>query len=168
MTKKLPVITAPNPILRQKAIKVENFNDELREFLDQLEYTTVTSKNCGGLAANQVGYSQHAFIMNMDRDKKPYKMVNLEILKYSDKTCMWTEGCMSFPDIWLEIERPESVLVRYMDEFGKTHEEQFSGGEARNIQHELDHLNGILMIDTFSKDRQDFIMRKIKKTKPKV
>jgi len=168
MTKKLPVITAPNPILRQKAIKVATFDEDFKKFLDQLEFTAANELNCGGLAANQVGYSYHAFIVNMSKDKKPYKMVNLEILKFSDAARSWKEGCLSFPDVWLDIERPESVLVKYMDESGKMHEKEFEGGEARCIQHELDHLNGILMIDSFSKDRQDFILRKIKKIKPKV
>jgi len=162
MTKKLPVITAPSPILRQKAIKVATFDEDFKKFIEQLEFTALNEPNCGGLAANQVGYSYHAFIMNMSKNKKPYKMVNLEILKFSDATCSWKEGCLSFPDVWLDIERPENVLVRYMDESGKTYEEEFKGGEARNIQHELDHLNGILMIDSLSKDRRDFILRKIK------
>jgi len=166
MTKKLPIIVAPNPILKQKAQKVSLFDEDFLTFLDQITYTTVNTPNCGGLSAPQVGSGYHAFIMNMSTEKKGlHKIINGEILKYSEEKIVWTEGCLSFPDVWLETEMSQSVVVKYMDEHGKTHEKSFEDGEACCVQHELNHLKGILMIDRLSKDRQDFILRKIIKTK---
>ena len=159
----LKLVTAPHPVLRQKTKKIETFDESLRHFLDQM-MVTMNQEHGLGLAAPQVGKSYHAFTMQMNNGQ-PYKMCNLEILKSSDERIAYKEGCLSFPGTFLEIERPRDVLVRYMDEFGKVIEQEFTDWESRCIQHELDHLNGTLFIDTLSKDRQDFIIRKIKKGK---
>ena len=166
MQRALSVVEAPHPILRKKTQKIESFNDTFRAFLDQMMTVMKESKGAG-LAAPQVGESLHVFTMLIS-ESKPYKMCNLEILSKSDETISYTEGCLSFPGVFLEIERPKSVHVRYWDEFGQMIEEEFTEWEARCIQHELDHLEGKLFIDQLSSDRKDFIIRKIQKGKAEI
>lgn len=160
------VVTAPDPILRQQTEKISLFDDEFRVFLDQMMETMIQG-NGAGLAAPQIGKSLRLFTMLITEDK-PYKMVNPEILTASKERCLYKEGCLSFPKVYLEIERPRDVRVKYMNEFGDILEEEFTGWEARCIQHELDHLNGVLFVDELSKDRRDFIIRKIQKGTPSI
>jgi peptide deformylase len=160
----LKVLTAIDPILRKSTKKIELFDDDLRLLLKQMMFTMDHYKGVG-LAAPHVGKSLHIFTMKFSQET-PYHMINLEILKKSDKRSNYKEGCLSFPNVFLDIARPSDVLVKYNDEHGNLIEKEFTGWESRCIQHELDHLNGILFTDSLSKDRQDFIIRKIKKGTP--
>lgn len=161
----LKVLMAFDPILRQKTTEISTFDDDLRKFLDQM-MTTMYKEKGVGLAAPQVGKSLHAFTMHMREKEQPYKMINAQILKFSEEQVTYKEGCLSFPNVFLEIARPRDILVKYMDEHENVLEKEFTGWESRCIQHELDHLNGILFVDELSKDRRDFIIRKIKKDNP--
>ena len=156
----LKIVTVPAPVLRQPTKKVETFDSSLRNFTSQMEKTIKANKGTG-LAAPQVGVGSHVFLM--DIADRLYVMINLEILKSSNERSFYKEGCLSFPGVWLEIERPRDVSVRYRDEYGVLHEADFTDWEARCIQHELDHLNGRLFVDGLNKDRRDFIIRKIQK-----
>src|SRR3569623_1666732 len=108
----LKLVTAPDPVLRKKTQKIETIDESFRKLLDQMMSTMKTEKGTG-LAAPQVGQSLHVFTMHV-QDEQPYKMCNLEILKTSDDKVSYKEGCLSFPGIFLEIERPRSVIARYM------------------------------------------------------
>lgn len=159
------ILLAPDPFLRQVAAPIAEVDDETRQLMDDMLETMYAAPGIG-LAAPQIGISKRVIVMDCSDDEdspNPLKMANPEILEASEETVSGTEGCLSIPRHEFEVTRPAHVKVRYLDEHNKTHQIACEGLLAVCIQHEIDHLNGILFIDHLSRLKRDMIMRKILK-----
>ena len=146
----LEVVKYGNPILRKKCSMVTDFS-KLSDFIDNMFYTMYEEEGIG-LAANQVGVGMNLFVIDIshtDENEFPRIFVNGEIIS-SDDESIFSEGCLSIPQVVLEVKRPENIVFKYQDIREKWHEEEFDGLLARAIQHEIDHLNGVLIIDLVS------------------
>lgn len=162
---KLPIITIPDPILRKISDPVERVDAEVKRLVDDMLETMYAAPGIG-LAAIQVGVPRRIVVIDAADDgeeKKPLVMVNPELVALGQKTRLYEEGCLSIPDVRVEIERPETVTVRYIDRDGKNQELAADGLLATAIQHELDHLDGQLIIDFMTRLKRDMIIRKFKK-----
>lgn len=162
---KLPITVFPEPILREKAAPVERIDDDTQRLLDDMLETMYDAPGVG-LAAPQIGLSRRIFVMDAARDDDPPTprcVINPEILQQGDELRVYEEGCLSLPKIFAEVQRPSSVLLRYVDRKGEIQEEWLEGHAATVAQHELDHLNGVLFIDHLSRLRRDFLIRKFRK-----
>ena len=162
--KLIPIITVPDPILRQAAIPVAEITDGTRQLLDDMAATMYDAPGIG-LAAPQVNISQRVIVIDCGKDDEPelIKMVNPEILSISDTRSILEEGCLSIPDQTADVERPAEVEVKYLDENGVGQSLIATGLLATCVQHEIDHLNGVLFIDHISRLKRDMIMRRIMK-----
>jgi peptide deformylase len=163
----LPIITIPDPILRTKAEAVERVDATLLKLAKDMLATMYEAPGIG-LAAPQIGISRRLIVMDPSRDeepKEPLVMVNPVILERSAAMRMHDEGCLSIPDVTAEIERPAIARVAYIDEEGKTQEKTLEGIWSTLVQHEIDHLNGVLFIDYLSRLKRDMIVKKFSKTK---
>lgn len=156
-------------VLRQKCADVVDITAQLQAVLDEMTQM-MREQNGVGLAAPQVGILQR-FIVMMDPDTETvYKMINPRIVSKSDKTINMEEGCLSVlgPDnlpVFAHVVRPESVVVEWTDETGKKCAAEMSGVPARIVQHETDHLDGVLFIDHLASVRREMVMRKVRKRK---
>jgi peptide deformylase len=161
----LPIITLPDPILRKISDPVENIDRAVVKLMDDMLETMYDAPGIG-LAAIQVGIPKRIIVIDASDDEekpKPLAMVNPEIIALGQTTRLYEEGCLSIPDIRVDIERPETVTVRYIDRHGKQQELAADGLLATAIQHELDHLDGQLIIDFLSRLKRDIIIKKFKK-----
>jgi len=161
----LPIITIPDPILRQVADRVERVDDTLRRLADDMLETMYEAPGIG-LAAPQVGVSRRLIVLDVsdkDGEKQPIVMVNPEIVRLGDERRIYEEGCLSIPDVKVEIERPAALSVRFLDRDGRVQELAADGLLATAIQHEIDHLDGRLIIDFLSRLKRDMIVRRFKK-----
>jgi peptide deformylase len=159
------VLVAPDPRLKVKARKVETFDAELKTLLDDMVETMYAAKGIG-LAAPQIGVSLRALVMDLareDEDASPRKFVNPEIVWASDEEVPCEEGCLSVPGQYAEVTRPQRVRVRYQDESGVRHELDCDGMLAVCIQHEMDHLEGVLFVDHLSALKRNMMLRKVQK-----
>ncbi|MFA7277047.1 MAG: peptide deformylase [Pseudobdellovibrionaceae bacterium] len=164
----LPIITVPNPILKQVAQPVETITEAVRHQATAMLETMYDAPGVG-LAANQVGALNRIFVMDTDYDKSDPStrsgliMINPEIVWKSEEMSIMEEGCLSIPQQYADVERPKSVRVKYIDLSGTTKE--FVGEDLAShcIQHELDHLNGVLFIDYLSRLKRNMILRKVDK-----
>lgn len=162
---KLPIITIPDPILRKISDPVETVDADVRRLMDDMLETMYAAPGIG-LAAIQVGVPKRIVVIDTadeGEEKKPLIMANPELVALGPATRLYEEGCLSIPDVRVEIERPETVTVRYVDRAGKQQELAADGLLATAIQHELDHLDGQLIIDFLSRLKRDMIIRKFKK-----
>jgi peptide deformylase len=163
----LPILTLPDPVLRKKAKPVERIDAELRRLMDDMLATMYDAPGIG-LAAPQVGVLRRLIVMDPAKDeapKSPLVMVNPEILERSEEMRTHEEGCLSIPDFTAEIERPARTRVSYIDREGKKREAEFKGIWSTLVQHEIDHLNGVLFIDYLSRLKRDMVVRKFTKQK---
>jgi len=163
----LPILTLPDPVLRKKAKPVERIDAELRRLMDDMLATMYDAPGIG-LAALQVGVLRRLIVMDPAKDeapKSPLVMVNPEILDRSEEMRTHEEGCLSIPDFTAEIERPARTRVSYIDREGKKREAEFKGIWSTLVQHEIDHLNGVLFIDYLSRLKRDMVVRKFTKQK---
>ena len=162
--KLLPIIQVPDPILRQSATPIAEITDGTRQLLDDMAVTMYNAPGIG-LAAPQVNISQRVIVIDCSKDDKPelIKMVNPEIISISDTRSILEEGCLSIPDQTADVERPAEVGVHYLDENGVSQSLIASGLLAACVQHEIDHLNGVLFIDHISRLKHDMILRRIMK-----
>ena len=166
MTKR-KIITEPNIILRKKSVTLEKVDDDLRELMDDMLETMYAAPGIG-LAGVQVGILKRLIVIDVSKDeekKNPLYLINPEIISKSSKTSVYEEGCLSLPGYYAEIERPAECQIEYIDYHGKKKEMKASGLLATCIQHEIDHLNGILFIDYLSKLKKDMIIKKLVKHK---
>ena len=166
MSKK-EIVIEPDPILRKKSVNLEKVDDELRGLLDDMLETMYSVPGIG-LAAVQVGVLKRLIVIDIskEKDKKnPLFLINPEIISRSNKTSIYEEGCLSLPGHFAEIERPAECHVKYIDYSGKEKEIKANGLLSTCIQHEVDHLNGILFIDYLSKLKKDMILKKLIKHK---
>jgi peptide deformylase len=161
----LPIITLPDPLLREVSKPVERVDDELRKFADDMLETMYDAPGIG-LAAIQVGEPLRMLVIDIskeDEERSPYLFINPEIVKRSDAVNIHEEGCLSIPDYYADVERPAEVTVSYIDHHGKEKEYNAEGLLATCLQHEIDHLNGVLFIDHISKLKRDMVVKKFRK-----
>jgi peptide deformylase len=162
----LPIITLPDPILRQKSAPVDTIDDGLRKLIDDMLETMYDAPGVG-LAAIQVGVPKRVVVLDVADEetegRRPIGMINPEIVELGPEMRLHEEGCLSIPDVRVEIERPSTLTVRYLDRDGKPQQLSAEGLLATAIQHEIDHLDGKLIIDFLSKLKRDMIVRKFKK-----
>jgi len=160
-----PLIILPDPLLRQISKPVERVDDDLRSLAGDMLETMYDAPGIG-LAAIQVGEPLRLLVIDLakeDEPKAPHIFINPEIVQRSDDASVYEEGCLSIPDYYAEVERPASVTVKYVDEHGEQKEMAAEGLMATCLQHEIDHLNGVLFIDHISKLKRDMVVRKFKK-----
>ena len=161
------IVIEPDPILRKKSIILEKVDDELRILLDDMLETMYAAPGIG-LAAVQIGILKRLIVIDISKDKEkknPIFLINPEIISKSKNTSIYEEGCLSLPGHFAEIERPEECQIKYIDYDGKKKEMKANGLLSTCIQHEIDHLNGILFIDYLSKLKKDMIVKKLVKQK---
>lgn len=161
----LPIITLPDPKLRKISDPVERVDAELLKLADDMLETMYEAPGIG-LAAVQVGVMKRLIVLDVSEDEnepQPLTLINPEILKLGDTTRVHEEGCLSIPDFRIEIERPAALTLGYIDREGKPRELEAEGLLATAIQHEVDHLNGKLIIDFLSRLKRDMVVRRFKK-----
>tara|TARA_B100000575_G_scaffold221037_1_gene181471 strand:- start:164 stop:688 length:525 start_codon:yes stop_codon:yes gene_type:complete len=161
------IVIEPDPILRKKSKTIEKVDDELRILLDDMLETMYAAPGIG-LAAVQIGILKRLIVIDISKDqekKNPLFLINPEIISKSKKTSTYEEGCLSLPGHFAEVERPAECQIRFVDYNGKTKELQANGLLATCIQHEVDHLDGVLFIDYLSKLKKDMIVKKLIKHK---
>ena len=162
---KLPIITAPDPRLKVKSTKVTVVDDAVRKLMDDMLETMYAAPGIG-LAAVQVGVAKRVLVMDLAREDEPPQpryFVNPEITWASEDLAVREEGCLSVPEIYDEVERPAQVGLKYLNYQGEVVEEDAEGLLAVCIQHEMDHLNGVLFIDHLSRLKRDRAIAKVKK-----
>jgi peptide deformylase len=160
-----PILTVPDPMLKLASKPVERVDDALRALMDDMLETMYAAPGIG-LAAIQIGEPVRVIVMDLAREEEPpapRHFVNPEILWASEETAPYEEGCLSVPEIYDEVQRPAKVRLRYLDYQGETVEEEAEGLYAVCIQHEMDHLNGVLFIDHLSRLKRDRAVAKVKK-----
>jgi len=159
------ILVVPHPVLKQVSATVEVVDDDLRALMDDMLETMYAAPGIG-LAAVQIGVPKRVIVMDLSRegeDKQPRYFVNPEILWASEETAPYEEGCLSVPEIYDEVERPAQVKLRYLNYQGEQIEEDADGLFAVCIQHEMDHLEGILFIDHLSRLKREQAIKKVKK-----
>jgi peptide deformylase len=163
-----PILTAPDPRLKQTSAPVEGgVTDAHRALMDDMLETMYAAPGIG-LAAIQIGEPLRIIVMDLAREgepKQPRYFINPEILWASEETQPYEEGCLSVPEIYDEVERPARVKLRYLNYQGDEIEEDADGLYAVCIQHEMDHLEGVLFIDHLSRLKRENALRKLKKAK---
>ncbi len=162
-----PILKLPDPILRKRAKLVERVDADLRRLMNDMLATMYDAPGIG-LAAPQIGILRRLIVMDPAKDeapKNPIIMVNPEILARSEEMRTHEEGCLSIPEITAEIERPDKTRVSYLDREGKKQEIELEGIWSTLVQHEIDHLNGVLFIDYLSRLKRDIIVKKLTKAK---
>ena len=162
-----PLVIEPDERLHIPSTKVDVVDDATRALLDDMLETMYANDGIG-LAAVQIGVHKRCIVVDVavrDGGKEPIKLINPEIVVKSDNESVFTEGCLSFPDQYSDVVRPETVTVRYLDETGAEKTIEASGIMATCLQHEIDHINGIVFVDHISKMKRDIILRKLKKAK---
>ncbi|MBP3546817.1 MAG: peptide deformylase [Alphaproteobacteria bacterium] len=164
---KLKVYEYPHPVLKQKAEKVAKVDDEIRSFLDDMLETMYDAVGVG-LAAPQVGVSKRIVVIDVahpdeGEERNPIYLVNPEIIWHSDEESCQYEGCLSVPDQSAEVNRYKQVRVQYLDYNGKECEIMAEGLLAIALQHEIDHLDGILYIDRISRLKRQMLLKKLQK-----
>jgi peptide deformylase len=165
-----PIFETPDPILRQISKPVETFDDELRTLVSDMFETMYVAPGIG-LAAVQVGVPIRLLVIDLQEPEEeegepirdPRVFINPEILWASDTEVPYTEGCLSVPEQYAEVMRPDRIRARWRDEHGETYEREIEGLLAVCLQHEMDHLEGILFIDHLSRLKRDMLMKKLAK-----
>lgn len=160
-----PLIILPDPILRKISTPIERVDANLQKLADDMLETMYQAPGIG-LAAIQVGEPLRLLVIDVagkDEPKAPQVFINPEILWKSDEPNVYEEGCLSIPDYYAEVERPKRIRVSYLDRDGKKQECEADGLLATCLQHEIDHLDGVLFIDHISKLKRDMVIRKFKK-----
>jgi peptide deformylase len=163
----LPIIVAPDPRLKQVAKPVERVDGEVRQLMDDMLETMYQAPGIG-LAAPQVGVLKRVLVIDIAKegeDPQPCRMANPELLWVSDEDATYEEGCLSLPDHYAEVARPGAIRVRYLDHENEIRELEADGLLATCIQHEMDHLDGILFVDHISALKRNMILRKLLKSK---
>ena len=161
------IVVEPDPLLRKKSEKLEMVDEETRKLMTDMLETMYAAPGIG-LAAVQIGILKRLIVIDIskgDEKKKPLFLINPEITFKSKETSIYEEGCLSLPGHFAEIERPSECHVSYVDYFGKNKSLKANGLLATCIQHEVDHLNGVLFVDYLSKLKKDMIIKKLVKQK---
>ena len=190
MTDLYNIVKVPDAVLKQKAQAIENINSDIKLQVERMIATMYEGAGIG-LAANQVGLLNRIFVMDLPKGtwqhgpeingvltidtgyrsgeredelvKNPRAFINPEVIWESEVKSVYDEGCLSIPNQYGEVIRPAQVRVKFQDEKGQSHEELFDGLDSHCVQHEIDHLNGVLFIDYLSSLKRNMILRKMKK-----
>lgn len=160
-----PLIILPDPILRQVSSTIETIDSEVRKLADDMLETMYDAPGIG-LAAIQIGVARRMLVLDVSKDgedKQPLVFINPEIVASTDARSVYEEGCLSIPDYYAEVERPAGITVKHLDRDGKQQLTQADGLLATCLQHEIDHLNGVLFIDHISKLKREMVIRKFTK-----
>jgi peptide deformylase len=170
----LPILEAPDPRLRTISSPVETIDAELQTLIDDMFETMYAAPGIG-LAAIQVGVPKRLLVIDLQEPesdeedapavKRPMVFINPRILEESPEHSVYNEGCLSVPDQFAEVERPASVRASWMDRDGRIHEETLDGLLATCLQHEMDHLEGVLFIDHLSRLKRDMVLKKLAKAR---
>jgi peptide deformylase len=168
----LPIIETPDARLKTISTPVDGVDDALRAFIKDMFETMYDAPGIG-LAAIQVGVPKRVLVIDLqERDeesgaviREPRVFINPEIVEMSEDLTVYSEGCLSVPDQYADVERPSIIKAKWLDENGKAHEEVIEGLLAICLQHEMDHLNGILFIDHLSKLKRDMVLKKLAKAR---
>ncbi len=168
----LPIIEAPDPRLKTVSTPVDTFDESLQALIDDMFETMYDAPGIG-LAAIQVGVPKRLVVMDLQEKneetgatiREPRVFINPEILESSAETSIYNEGCLSVPDQYADVERPALVRARWLDRDGKVHEQELDDMLATCLQHEMDHLEGILFIDHLSKLKRDMVLKKLQKAR---
>jgi len=163
----MKILVEPNKILRQKSLKVDVVNKDIQKLMDDMLETMYAAPGIG-LAAIQVGVPKRIIVLDISQKegkKNPMFFINPEIFEKSNNKSTYEEGCLSVPGQFAEIDRPEKCHIKYLDYHGEQNEIQAVGMLATCIQHEVDHLEGILFIDYLSKLKKSMIVKKLSKQK---
>jgi peptide deformylase len=169
-----PILIAPDPRLKAKSESIDSVGKDTRKLMDDMIETMMSADGIG-LAAPQIGVLKRVIVVAAPRDdddddgngrsKKPLKMANPEVIWASDETSPREEGCLSLPEHYAEVVRPDRVRVRYLDADNQIREIEADGLLGTCIQHEIDHLEGVLFVDYISSLKRRIILRKLNKTK---
>jgi peptide deformylase len=170
----LPIIETPDPRLRTVSTPVEKIDADLQTLIDDMFETMYAAPGIG-LAAIQVGVPKRLLVIDLQEqegeDGKPVReprvFINPEILETSEEVQVYSEGCLSVPDQYADVERPAQVRARWQDREGNKHEEQIEGMLAICLQHEMDHLEGVLFIDHLSRLKREMVLKKLLKGRMK-
>lgn len=168
----LPILTAPNPLLKKVSSSVPFVNSEIRKLMDDMLQTMYHDEGVG-LAAPQVGVLQRVIVLDLKKDDEterpngfyPLYIANPEVVEKSEELVIAIEGCLSLPEQRIEMARPSEIKLKYLDYNNDMVELKTAGWLARAIQHEIDHLDGKLLIDYLSSVKKDSALRKLKKLK---
>lgn len=168
----LPIIEAPDPRLKTVSTPVDTFDESLQALIEDMFETMYDAPGIG-LAAIQVGVPKRLVVMDLQEKneetgatiREPRVFINPEILESSVETSIYNEGCLSVPDQYADVERPALVRARWLDREGKVHEQELDDMLATCLQHEMDHLEGILFIDHLSKLKRDMVLKKLQKAR---
>lgn len=170
----LPILETPDPLLRTISTPVEAIDDDLQRLIDDMFETMYDAPGIG-LAAIQVGVPKRLLVMDLQQPesdeegappvKNPRVFINPQILEGSPETSIYNEGCLSVPEQYAEVERPAIIRASWMDRDGRIHEERLSGLLATCLQHEMDHLEGVLFIDHLSRLKRDMLLKKLNKSR---
>ena len=161
------ILIEPNKILRQKSALVEKVDGDLQKLMDDMLETMYAAPGIG-LAAIQVGVPKRVIVLDIasrEEKKNPMFFINPEIINRSNNNSTYEEGCLSVPGQFAEIDRPDKCHIKYLDYYGKSQEIKAEGMLATCIQHEMDHLEGILFIDYLTKLKKTMIIKKLSKQK---
>ena len=166
----LPIVEIPDARLRVVSTAVETIDDGIRRLIADMTDTMYAAKGIG-LAAIQVGVATRVVVIDLQEEedeegkpiRTPHAYVNPEILSVSDETAGYNEGCLSIPDQYAEVERPATCRVRWLDEAGTAHEKTLDGLLSTCMQHEIDHLDGVLFIDHISRLKRQMLLKKLEK-----
>lgn len=165
---KRPILIHPDPRLKKPALPIADLSDDLRRLADDMLETMYAAPGIG-LAAPQIGVDTRLIVMDCIKGDgaapRPIAMFNPEIVAASDERSIYEEGCLSIPDVYADVERPAAVTARWIDRNGAEQQETFDGLWATCLQHEIDHLNGVLFIDYLTALRRQLITRKMVKLK---
>ena len=165
---RLPIIIAPDPRLKQIARPVERVDAKVRQLMDDMLETMYVAPGIG-LAAPQVGELLRVIVVDVSPDeveqRQPHRMANPELVWVSDEDVTYNEGCLSLPEHYADVARPRAIRVRYVDENNELRELEAEGLLATCIQHEMDHLEGILFIDHLTALKRNIILRKLLKAR---
>ena len=162
---KLEIIHVPDPLLKTVSRAVEQVDDDLRKLMDNMLESMYAAPGIG-LAAIQVAVPRRLLVIDTEGDAsnpQPKFIINPEVVWESDDISVYNEGCLSVPDQYAEIERPANIRLKYIDYFGKSQEEEMGGLLATCVQHEIDHLDGVVFIDYLSRLKRNMIIKKIMK-----
>ena len=162
-----PILTAPDPRLQAVSTDVEKVDAEIRRLVDDMAGSMYAADGIG-LAAVQIGVPKRVIVIDLDQKegkKNPRTFINPKILWASEEMATFEEGCLSVPEIWDDVERPARIKAEYLDLDGKKVELEADGMLATCLQHEMDHLNGVLFIDHLSRLKRGMAIKKLTKAK---
>jgi len=164
---KLNIITAPDPRLKVKSRPVTRVDARIRRLMDDMLETMYAAPGIG-LAAPQVGVAERVIVLDLAREDEPpqpYRLANPELVWVADEDATYNEGCLSLPEHYADVTRPNAIRVRYLDYDGEIRELAAEGLLATCIQHEMDHLDGVLFVDHLSALKRNIILRKLVKAR---